>query len=260
MDKINEDKIASLENRIKKLESDKQNKFRVFVQFLLSPILIIIIGGILNNQLEKKKTEIQQIQLAQNMMASLFSDDAHKSFATQKLMEKALEDDSLNQEIGKIVERYYRNRVEELLYQGEIESAKKIVNAAESIGGSVAHRFLEILNKENKSDEKTAAQEHERETTSFSSKFERAFQKEREGFNQLIAGNFDEAIKAFEEAERIYHGFHQVYEIANLLKEKRSELDDKEQRKRVFKQIIKEKSWKAPADLLEKLEKIAYSP
>jgi hypothetical protein len=56
----------------------------------------LVIGGILNSQLEKKKTEIQQIQLAQNMMASLFSDEAHKSFATQRFMEKVLEDDSLN--------------------------------------------------------------------------------------------------------------------------------------------------------------------
>ena len=51
MNNVNNDNIESLENRIKKLESSKQNKFRFFIQFLLSPLLIIIIGAIFNSQL-----------------------------------------------------------------------------------------------------------------------------------------------------------------------------------------------------------------
>ena len=85
--------------------------------------------------------------------------------------------------------------------------------------------------------------------------FRTASQLERQGFEQLLERNFLEARVSFEAAEQAYPEFHQVYEIARLLRREQSRLDDPEIQKRVLSKIISDYSWKAPADLLADIER-----
>jgi len=64
--------VEELENRIMELEKDRRNRLRFFIQYLLSPLLVVIVGVIFNWQLEKGKKEIQQLQIAQSMLTTLF--------------------------------------------------------------------------------------------------------------------------------------------------------------------------------------------
>ena len=88
-------------------------------------------------------------------------------------------------------------------------------------------------------------------------RFKRAAQKEREGFEYLLAGEYDRAIEAFEDTEVIYPAFHQVYEIGRLLRGNRSKLDIPDERRKIFNKIVKKYSWEAPQDLLLELKKKA---
>jgi len=78
--------------------------------------------------------------------------------------------------------------------------------------------------------------------------------KEREGFEALIEGNYKKAFKAFEDSEKAYNSYHQVYELGRLVKQRLNDLEHRDRRKEVFKLIVSEYSYGAPKDLLAKLK------
>jgi len=84
--------------------------------------------------------------------------------------------------------------------------------------------------------------------------FATASELERQGFERLLARDFEGARRAFEAAERSYPSFHQVYEIAHLLQREQARLHSPEVQKRVLARIVADHSWKAPADLLAAIE------
>ncbi|UCE06911.1 MAG: hypothetical protein JSW07_02410, partial [bacterium] len=205
---------------------------------------VIAIAAIFNAQLEKKKTEIEQVNLAQSMLTTIFSNDAYRAFATQRLLEKVLEDTTLNSEIGDIIVTYYEKKIEEYINLGKIDDAQTIVDAAKYVGGRLAKKFEERIE-----------QDQERQNTL--TKFQKASRSERSGFNFLLAGKYDEAITAFQQADEIYPTFHQVYEISCLLIEERNNLSNPAKRKEVYRRIITDYSWGAPKDLLDELRRRA---
>ena len=71
----------------------------------------------------------------------------------------------------------------------------------------------------------------------------------------MLERDFDSARRAFEAAERAYPSFHQVHEIARLLKREQSRLRSPGDQKRVLTQIVSEYSWKAPAELIAAIER-----
>jgi hypothetical protein len=85
--------------------------------------------------------------------------------------------------------------------------------------------------------------------------FSAASQLERQGFEQLLSRDFLDARQSFEAAERAYPEFHQVYEIAQLLRREQSRLGNPEVQRRVLTQIISDYGWKAPADLLAAIKR-----
>jgi hypothetical protein len=72
---------------------------------------------------------------------------------------------------------------------------------------------------------------------------------ERDGFEALIQGNYDKAVVAFQASENAYNSFHNVYELARLLRRKKATMNDPIQRKEVFQTIVKTYSYGAPVDL-----------
>ena len=85
--------------------------------------------------------------------------------------------------------------------------------------------------------------------------FGAASQLERQGFEQLLSRDFKDARMSFEAAERAYPEFHQVYEIAQLLRRENYRLSEPVVQKRVLTRIISDYSWKAPADLLSAIKR-----
>ena len=85
--------------------------------------------------------------------------------------------------------------------------------------------------------------------------FSAASQLERQGFELLLSRDFLGAQQSFEAAERAYPEFHQVYEIAQLLRREQSRLSEPEVQKRVLTRIISDYGWKAPADLLSAIKR-----
>jgi hypothetical protein len=84
-----------------------------------------------------------------------------------------------------------------------------------------------------------------------------AAEKEREGFLFLATEKFDDALKSFEMAEKVYPTYHNVNEIANLLRENKTNFSKPEIRKSMLIRIINEFSWGMKDDIKEKIKKTA---
>lgn len=84
-----------------------------------------------------------------------------------------------------------------------------------------------------------------------------ASDKEREGFLNLINGNYGNAISAFEASENAYPTYHQVFELSKLIRSRQQDLNDPAKRKTVFQLIVSNYSYGSPPDLLEQIKAIA---
>lgn len=81
--------------------------------------------------------------------------------------------------------------------------------------------------------------------------------KEREGFENLIAGDYDASINAFQSSENAWNGFHNTYDIARLLRKNKTHMNEPDIKKEVFGIIVSQYSYGAPTDLLEQIKTIA---
>jgi hypothetical protein len=88
-----------------------------------------------------------------------------------------------------------------------------------------------------------------------------AAQYEKRGFASLLAHNFDEAYKNFDEAARLYPDLHNVNEIRDLLIRQKAQLqwslwkpDDTGAWKNLYSTILDKYSWGMPADVKAEME------
>lgn len=88
-------------------------------------------------------------------------------------------------------------------------------------------------------------------------KYRIARDKEREGFQDLINGDYDGAQAAFEASENAYNSYHNVYELARLVRDNKSQLSNPAKKKEVFQKIVKDLSYGAPPDLLAQIKTLA---
>ena len=247
-----ENDIEDIKERLAVLEQSSQSRIRFFLQYLMAPILVVLLGSsmgiIFNYKLEERKTRIQEIELTRQMLPDLFSDDEHIGPATQEIIERVLEDQQLKEAIITLAKTYAVKKIKDSIDAGDTDKAQKHFEAwydsAKSSGGDAASGVIEQVEEDKATEEELT-------------KFQKALRKEREGFKFLIDGKYDKAIAAFEDANKIYNGFHQVFEIANELKGRKADLNDTKKRKQVFRKIVEDLSWKAPKDLIEELRELS---
>ena len=234
-----------LEVRLHKLESQSSLKF--FVQYLLSPLLIISVGAFLNWNIERNKTENQRVELAQKMIPTLFSDKPQEAIATEKLMRKIL-DKEIADEFKDLVVKFNLAQLADGIKKGDIDGVNKQLSAAKTIGGDAANQIIDSVAQN---------PEQSNRIQELKSKAEKASEKEREGYLKLIEGDYESAITAFQDAENAFNSYHQAYEIVRFLKSRKQDLNDPMRRTAVFQEIVKTYSAYAPKDLLNKLKSLA---
>lgn len=82
---------------------------------------------------------------------------------------------------------------------------------------------------------------------------------EQEGFNYLLAKDVTGAINAFIASENANNGYHMVYDISKYLRTHKDQLSTSESAywKTAYSDILKNFSWKMPADVKQQLQKDA---
>ncbi len=139
--------IEELSERIERLESEQRGKWRFALQYLGAPLVLLIIGYLLNQSLEGAKqeflqlqVEVKQIEAAQKMLAEIFSEVPERAFIADRLMSK-LVDEALSNEISDIVQQYYSQKLDRPLTKNALRDIEDIVSAAEAIGGRAAEKI-----------------------------------------------------------------------------------------------------------------------
>jgi len=91
---------------------------RFFVQYLLSPLLVIVIGAIFYYELEEAKLsfqrlelEVKRIEATRGFMTELFSGSPQRAFVAERLIQQIV-DDKLAAEVSSIVKDYHAERIE----------------------------------------------------------------------------------------------------------------------------------------------------
>ena len=137
-----------LARKIDQIEREQRSKWRLFLQFIVSPLLLLIIGYFLTGSIERAKEDFQHLQLevkrietAQIMLRDLFSNAPERAFVADRLMSK-LVDETLSKQISEIVFGYYSSKnLNKRLSGPVLDKAAEIVGAAEAIGGPAADKI-----------------------------------------------------------------------------------------------------------------------
>ncbi len=215
--------MTELENN---LEAKKYKLEILKVVFsVLTPLLVLSMGIILNRKLEEQKSALQhadlkqkKIDLMQKIVPQLFDTNNTKTLAMMLLMKDI--DSVIANDIQVIIIKNYsaaKNTKDSI-------QANSMLNAAKSFGGPLVDSLKKI-----------------------NSKFENAANMEKKGFNFLLDNNIQSAIEAFDKAEQIYPSYHNAHEISKFLN------NNKEMDINSIKKTIKEKySWGAPKEIIDK--------
>lgn len=81
-----------------------------------------------------------------------------------------------------------------------------------------------------------------------------AAELERQGFEALLGGDVAVARAKFNETNRVYPGYHSVWELSRELKEQPDKLTDPEARKRVLSTVKDKYLWAVPADIQTRIK------
>lgn len=144
--------LEDLAERIQRIEKAQYSAWGIFLKYIASPLLLLIIGSILNARFEdarqdfqRLEIEVKQVDAAQKMLGELFSDIPERAFIADRLMSRLI-DKQLAAEVSDMVAKYYAQKLNAATRSGDID---KIVAAAEAIGGPAAEKVTAKLRQAN---------------------------------------------------------------------------------------------------------------
>jgi hypothetical protein len=230
-----EKNYGELESRLKKLES--ANKWAAFLQYLVYPLILALIGLYFKGQIESAKDATQRMQIVQSMLTSMFAGNHAQALVSERILVKVT-DAPFAAEITQIVEDYYVNQMQTAVKGGDLDFAVKILTATDAVGGSLKDKITAGVGARTLQTVQGA---------------QLAAEKERVGYDDLISGKFAKALDDFDASEKAHSGFHHSYEIAQLLRQHRQELDKPAVQRQVLNRIVTQYWGYIPNDVLQKL-------
>lgn len=196
-------------------------------------------------------------------------------FSSFYLNRQIKESNRLKEEADKLSEAVSDKKAEAAALDQKIEEQKRqivdtqntLINITETLKKNdpkVAENVLAQVEKDPQSkaviqDVKTAAPLITKSPTAptKTNDLKTAQAKEREGFQSLLNGNYDQAIAAFQASENAYNSYHQVYELARFVRRNKEQFNDPANKKELFQKIVSDYSYGAPPDLLGQIKAIA---
>jgi hypothetical protein len=202
-------------------------------------VLLAVLSFNLNRNLQKTDQMLKQSELALKQAESELKakiDSSKEKTSRYEFVNKLLPD-LLNKDKTKVV--LTTNLVTLVLSD---EESRKLFSG-----------FVSSSNKE----VQTVGKEAIANIKEQNNKLTEAISKEKLAFDELIQGNIDKAISAFEAVERIYPTFHQAYEIATFLKHNTDKFQN--ERKNFYRKIYTDFGTYASKEQRIKLEELSRS-
>lgn len=233
-----EEEIKKLNGRIEKLENKKEKRWKAILPHLIYPLVLLVIGYILNKQLDNSKKEIQRLQIAQQMVTGMYEEDhSYKRTLTSLQLAENVLGIKMYNSLDRIVQKYFQTDFENT----SIEEAGALLQVVEAIGGE---KFDSVVNLDT-------------ERLTEVRQFNEAKTVQEEGINELINGDVEVAITKLYESEKLSPEFNQNKQMAVYLEDKKDSMDDPEVKKQVYQTLVVKYSKKMPDNLTNKLIKEA---
>jgi len=235
-----EQDITEIKNSLKKLE--KKRNPSVWLQFLLFPIVLGIMGYIFQSVIKESENRIEQLKMTQTIMKDIYVDTIYeRTVAMRGIMNELLQNDELSEKLAKLIDE----RVKKLIVEGTPEQVSGIVNAVEAVSNTNDSLKIKI-----ESDTAWKEAQNALKTRTADAKAE-----ERKGFQYLADGNLKSAEISFRKVDSIYPTYHQAYEINRLLAKVNQKGNmNQDQLDAVKLNVIENLNYGAPKDLLQKIE------
>ncbi|MDP8098491.1 hypothetical protein [Pasteurella atlantica] len=199
----------------------KESKIIDILSKLVIPVLIFIGGYFIQNKFFKNQEKVEKLKISRSILNDMFeTENFDKKIAMKSILNQLTNEDESLSEFKKQLDIIIKNEI----FNSEKEVGEKLIRKVKNSSNK------EYLNLEIE-------------------KYKKVIKLEEEGFYFLLKRNFKEALKKFEEIEKIYPTFHQAYEICNYLKNNSS--NDKNN---VLKNIIEKYSWKAPKKIVREIQ------
>ena len=259
---MSEDQFNSVSDRIYQLEQSDlrrniQNRARFIIQFFLLLVVVLGIGYYFYQHLDK---EIQRVDATQSLRFSKLTDSKLGTKIATLVVDQIENNEQVRTSIKKIVAGDFQRRILETPLTEE--AAEKPEATPPQISEQVPESDKPAIETgdalkpvaEQVADDNPKKEEPVQE---LSRDFKAASKFEAQGFTYLLAGEFDEAITAFNKAEISFPSYHQVYEIGRLLRKEKANLDNPEKRRQIYLQIVNEMSYGTPPEMLDQLKELA---
>jgi hypothetical protein len=143
--------IHVLTGRIESPEKPSSGAVRFFVQYLLSPLLVIAIGAVFIHQLDEAKQsfrrlelEVKRIEATRGFLTELFSGSPQRAFIAERLSYQIVED-KLAGEISSVVKDYYLEKIEDSIARQDIQAVNNIQEAARAIPSRASGELVQAL-------------------------------------------------------------------------------------------------------------------
>ena len=127
---------------VRRIETEPHSRLRFFFQYLSSPLLLLVIGAVLNSQLEAARNEIRvrelevkRLEAAQSLLESLFSGRPERGFVASRLFRRVVGDEGLADEVDDLVAKYY----------SQAENTAEVEAARKAIGGRAAEALDRVF-------------------------------------------------------------------------------------------------------------------
>ncbi len=260
---MSEDQFNTLMDRVYQLEQTHlkhniQRRASFIIQFFLLLVVILAIGYYFYQNLEK---QIEEVSLTQSLLASKIGKKQLDATITDRIVDQIQNNELVRNAVKKVIQADLQKQIQKTALT--LENAEAPPNQGEETppktDASVIEEVDNTVTENEDASEADTDDEGEKETNSTQTPkdYQSAAKYEMQGFSFLLTGEFDQAIAAFNKAERSYPSYHLVYEIGKLLQQEKENLNNFQKRREIFQRIANEMNYGAPTEMIEKLRKLA---
>jgi hypothetical protein len=139
--------VEAISETVEKLQRERDGFWRFALQYLISPLLVVVLGFVFSWRIEELKQAVEQSSLsvkqaeaAQKMLNELFSDNPERTLIADRLMHKIVEK-ALADEISQIVKEYLAQK----LTSKSPTEARQVTEALDTVGGATAEALRQQL-------------------------------------------------------------------------------------------------------------------
>jgi tetratricopeptide (TPR) repeat protein len=208
---------------------------KFWIQALLIPCVLAIMGYMINGTLQKQQQELEKIKYSNQIINEIFdTTNIPRALAHLKLLPRLLKDTALANELNTMAVTVLLKRAQDAAKTGN-DSAFKQISTAAQLFSNKDNILIDSLKRNPITHQANEAQKYE-----------------EQGLILLQQGKLDAAQQSFEKADKLYPSFQSNRQISRLLEKKINTIETPKDTAKVKQEVIdsirKNYSWKLKAE------------